>query len=89
MKYFIYEVLQKILFIYELAIVARVLFSWFTQNPFNNNFYIMLIRITEPFLGFIRRLLPNFGLDFSPIIAVFIIENLLKGYFLPFLFNLI
>ena len=89
MKFFIYAVLQKILFVYELTIVVRVLLSWFIKNPFSNNFYIILIKITEPVLGPIRRLLPNFGLDFSPIIAVFVIEDILRMKLLPYVFSLI
>ncbi|MCK9164697.1 MAG: YggT family protein [Candidatus Cloacimonas sp.] len=59
-------------------ILARVFASWIIRNPYNR-LYHFLLTITEPLLGQIRRILPPMmGLDFSPIIAFFILNLLTK-----------
>ena len=61
----------RIIQIYNILIIARVLASWIVRNPYNR-VYHFLITITEPVLGLIRRILPPLmGLDLSPIIAFF------------------
>lgn len=60
------------------VLIANVVLSWLvalkmvnTQNQIVNQIGTVLFRLTEPVLGPIRRLLPNFGgIDFSPIIAI-------------------
>jgi len=57
-----------------LVIVLRMILSWFVRGNENalNNF---LIQCTEPILKPIRRLLPGTGpLDFSPMIAILLLE---------------
>ena len=65
---------QLIIFI----IFARIILSWFVRNPYNNKFYTTLIQITEPILAPCRRVLGRFGatygIDFSPILALVIIN---------------
>lgn len=60
--------------IYSSVIIFRVLMSWFVQNPYQNRFYMFLIRITEPVLGPIRRIMPRMGLDLSPVVAIILIQ---------------
>lgn len=59
--------------LYNILILARVLMSWFMQDP-TNRLYQILIRITEPVLGPIRRIMPRTGLDFSPLVAMLAIQ---------------
>ena len=67
---------MRIIQIYNILIIARVLASWIVRNPYNR-VYHFLITITEPVLGLIRRILPPLmGLDLSPIIAFFILDLL-------------
>jgi len=54
-------------------ILGRVLMSWIVRDP-DNKFYHFLYSITEPVLGRIRNIMPSMGLDFSPIIAYFILN---------------
>jgi YggT family protein len=62
--------------LYFIALIARILLSWFPispESPFATIFSF-LYTITEPVLGPIRRLLPpigmgGMGLDLSPIIV--------------------
>ncbi len=65
------RVLSIILNIYMWLIVVRAIASWFSMDPYNP-IYNFLIRITEPVLGYIRRILPiRTGMvDISPIIAI-------------------
>ena len=67
---------MRIIQIYNILIIARVLASWIVRNPYNR-LYHFLITITEPVLGLIRRILPPLmGLDLSPIIAFFLLDLL-------------
>lgn len=55
------------------TILIQVIISWI-QPPQYNSGFMMLSRITEPVFNPIRRILPDVGmLDFSPIVAIFII----------------
>lgn len=65
--------LMRLLQIYNWLILGRVLMSWVVRDP-NNRLYHFLYSITEPVLGRIRNLMPSMGLDFSPIIAYFILR---------------
>jgi YggT family protein len=59
--------------LYVIVIIIRTILSWFNPNPYNPGM-MFLIKITDPVLERIRRLLPlggGVGLDLSPIIAIF------------------
>jgi YggT family protein len=72
---FLQYLLVRAIDIYAFMIIVRVIMSWFISNP-SNAIYRFLIQMTEPFLGRIRRLLPRSGLDFSPLIAIILLEIL-------------
>lgn len=60
--------------LYSLALLARVLFEWI-RVPYSSRVMRFLWDITEPLLAPIRRVLPAFGgLDFSPLIAFFLLN---------------
>jgi len=75
------EVLCNILIV---AIVARALLSWFTNDP-RNPLIAALDQVTEPILAPLRRVMPRMGmLDFTPLVAVLIlvaIQKLVAGYY--------
>ena len=66
---------------YEFFILLNVIFSWIRPNP-NIAFVDFVYKITVPFLDTIGRFLPRvavYPLDFSPMVAIFLlsfIENL-------------
>ncbi|HCR17224.1 MAG TPA: hypothetical protein DIU35_07045 [Candidatus Latescibacteria bacterium] len=61
--------LSLFLEIYTWILIARVLMSWFNPNPYNPLVQFVL-RLTEPVLAPIRRVLPSMGgLDLSPIVV--------------------
>ena len=65
-------VVSIILTIMYWLILIRALISWVNPDPFNP-IVQFLMRVTEPVLEPIRRLLPALPIDISPIIAFFII----------------
>lgn len=69
-------VIIQMINMYNLIIFARVIASWIVQNPYNP-IYRFLFTMTEPLLAPIRNILPNMGLDFSPIVA-YLLLNILQ-----------
>ncbi len=76
-----------LLSIFWWLLLIRVLVSWVSPNPFNP-LVQFLYRSTEPILEPIRRLLPPMGpVDFSPIIAFFLIV-FLQSFLVQSLFDI-
>jgi YggT family protein len=58
-----------------LAIFFRVIMSWIKPRGGGGKIYLFLHEITEPVMGFFRKVTPRIGMiDISPIIAIFAIE---------------
>lgn len=70
------------IFIY--LIIIRAVVSWFSPNPYNPLFQLLL-RLTEPLLRPVRNLVGRFlhmsGIDFSPIIAILLL-SFVRNFFL-------
>lgn len=72
--------------LFVLAIFGRIIFSWI---PISGNspvatVHVILVRITEPVMGPLRRALPplrlgGMSLDLSPIIVLILIQAVLMG----------
>ena len=65
--------------VYQVIIIARVLLSWFPLQPGGvmAKINVVLLRVTEPVLGPLRRILPRMGmLDLSPLVAILLITVL-------------
>ena len=82
----IYPLIRFIYFavrIYTLMIIARAVISWVRPNP-HNPIVQMLYKVTEPVLFPIRRALTkrigHMGIDFSPIVAI-VLLNILANIF--------
>ncbi len=59
-----------------LAILARVLLSWFPMSP-NNPIIAFINEITEPILAPLRRVIPPLGMiDITPIVALLLLQVL-------------
>ncbi|MBN2829852.1 MAG: YggT family protein [Candidatus Cloacimonetes bacterium] len=69
--------LSFVLRLYEFLIILRAILSWFGPDPYNQ-YYQLLIRVTEPVLKPIRQVLPSMGIDLSPLIAILLID-LIRG----------
>jgi YggT family protein len=65
------NILTTVLFV---AILLRALMSWIMPND-GTGLSRVLVDVTEPVLGPIRRILPPVGgIDFSPILAMVLIQ---------------
>jgi len=66
--------LVQLLFdLYIIVLLARVLLSWVQVDP-RNPIVNLINQLTEPLLAPIRRLLPQSGgVDFSPMVAFFVV----------------
>ncbi len=74
------QILDIALSIYMWIIIIRALISWVSADPYNP-VVRFLYQVTEPVLYRIRRFIPSVGgLDFSPIIAFFIIIFIRKFF---------
>ena len=69
--------LRTILYIYLFIIIIQVIISWINPNAYNPITTIMY-QISEPILKPIRQFIPSSGgLDFSPLVALIIINLLM------------
>jgi YggT family protein len=59
--------------LYAVAILVRIFFSW-VGSSYANRFFRLMVQITEPLLGPLRRMVPTVGMfDVSPLIAYAIV----------------
>ncbi|GAB62501.1 MAG: YggT family protein [Candidatus Jettenia sp.] len=69
--------LGKLISLYEIALLIRIVLSWVPHNPYNQAIQF-LYKITDPVLNPVRKLIPPIrGIDFSPVI-VFIALGVVK-----------
>jgi YggT family protein len=74
-------IITAIIQVYAWVIIARVVLTWFPRSisPGGSlhGLYVVLFRVTEPFINLFRRLLPQAqyvgGLDFTPMLAVLVL----------------
>ena len=74
-------ILYRLIDFYELLILAECILSWFAMGVGGIVFdiYEAIRKITEPFVGIFRRLIPSMGaggigIDFSPMIAIIVLD---------------
>jgi YggT family protein len=68
-------ILNLLFTVLSLAVIARALISWFDPG-FRYPISQMLVDLTEPIIGPIRRVVPPLGgmIDVSPIIALILLQ---------------
>ena len=75
-------IIQLLFTILELAVLARVLFSWIQPDPYNP-VVRTIVRLSDPILAPLRRIIPPLGmLDITPLVALIalsIIEQIVIG----------
>ena len=60
---------------YEVLIFIYVLMSWFPIRGIFYDIYRTLGSLAEPYIGIFRRFIPPMGgLDFSPFVAILVLE---------------
>ncbi|EQM53011.1 cell division protein [Lactiplantibacillus plantarum EGD-AQ4] len=74
-------IISRLFQLYQLAIVVYILMSWF-PGAYYTRIGQFLGQICEPFLSIFRRFIPAIaGLDFSPIIALLVLQFAESGLF--------
>ena len=75
------DIIDKIFLFFYLAILVRIILSFVIPmmggrpHPLVLQLADLSMRITEPILAPIRRVLPTFGsLDFSPLVAIILLQ---------------
>ena len=76
--------LSKLIGLYEIALLIRIVLSWVPHNPYNQAIRF-LYKITDPVLNPVRKIIPPFkGIDLSPVVVFFalgIIKKMVGGVF--------
>ncbi len=73
---FLFNLIRYLCQVLTLAIMARVIVSWFSPSP-TNMLAIILYQVTEPLLAPLRRIIPRVGMfDFTPLVAVIVLQLL-------------
>ena len=71
---FLISFVNILFWLLDLAIFARVLFSWIQPSP-SNPLVALVYQITDPILQPLRRVIPAIGMfDLSPIIAWILLD---------------
>jgi YggT family protein len=80
---FIGSALQSLLTLYFWVVIIATLMTWIEPNPYNP-IVRFLYSVTEPVFEWVREHIPvSFGgIDFSPMIVIFVIW-FLQGYLIP------
>ncbi|MCL1891082.1 MAG: YggT family protein [Coriobacteriia bacterium] len=70
------QIINTLGMVYTLMIFTYAIFSWFDHSSgFLNDIYRVLDKFVGPFVNLFRRILPTAGgLDFSPFIAIIIVQ---------------
>ena len=77
-----WSLLCTLVYVYQLCIIVRIILSWFPLQPggFVARIADVLVTITEPVLGPLRRILPRTGfIDLSPIVALLLLQFVVAG----------
>lgn len=83
---YVSNLLGVLLSVLEIAILIRVLLSWFPIDR-SNPIVSLVWQITEPVLAPIRRVLPRLGMiDLSPLAALLVLQFIAQAVHVPLAF---
>ena len=67
--------LSSFLQIYFILLIVRILLSWFPNINWFDPPFSVLSQLTDPYLNLFRAVIPPLGgIDFSPILAIFVLQ---------------
>ena len=70
-------VINNLFKFYYLLIIIRIFLTWIPSIDWHSQPFRAVAECTDVYLGIFRRIIPPVsGLDFSPIIAIFVLEIL-------------
>lgn len=77
----LFNTLSTFIQLYSLLLFIRILLTWFPNVDWYNQPFAALGQVTDPYLNIFRSFIPPLGgIDFSPILAI-IVLNFLGGAF--------
>lgn len=78
------EVLCFLVTLYTIAIVVRMILSWFpASDGVMGQLSAFTYRLTEPVLGPARRMIPPIGaIDLSPLVVLLLLQIVVRGLIL-------
>lgn len=74
----IFQLLHWAIQLYMLAIFVWVLMSWL-PGAYQSGLGKLLTKICQPYMSWFRFIPPIFGIDFSPILALLVLELCANG----------
>lgn len=74
----IFQLLHWAIQLYMLAIFVWVLMSWL-PGAYQSGLGKLLTKICQPYMSWFRFIPPIFGIDFSPILALLVLELCVNG----------
>jgi YggT family protein len=78
--YLLFNTLATFITIYSSLLIIRVLLTWFPQINWYNQPFAALSQITDPYLNLFRSIIPPLGgMDFSPMVAIILLQFLGSG----------
>lgn len=81
----LFTVLAQFLNIYLILLFIRILLSWFPNINWYDPPFSILSQLTDPYLNIFRSFIPPLGgMDFSPILAILLLQ-VLASTLLPML----
>ncbi len=80
----IFELILLALWLYVMIVIITAILSWLiafdianARHPVIGRIWDGLVRLTEPALAPIRRIMPNLGgIDLSPVVLIFLLQIL-------------
>lgn len=74
----LFDTLSTALQFYLVLLIIRILLSWFPNVNWYNPPFSILSQLTDPYLNLFRAIIPPLGgLDFSPMLAIFLLNPVL------------
>lgn len=65
-------------YVYSTILIIRILLSWIRHNPYQPVIRF-IYEVTDPYLRLFRRIVPPYGqIDFSPLIAFFVLDFIIQ-----------
>lgn len=66
---------HQVVLLLSLLVVVRVVLSWVPSVDYGQPLIMLIVRITDPVLQPVRRVLPPMGgLDLSPVVAILLLN---------------
>ncbi|MBN2404240.1 MAG: YggT family protein [Coriobacteriia bacterium] len=83
------SIVSQIISFYGILIFVYVIMSWFRPRGVFYDLYRVLGSLCEPYIGLFRRIVPTGGgLDFSPMVALLVLQLLVQPLLVRILLSL-